>query len=634
MSSPADGSGGGPGWEESMELLDSLPGLALAERAEVLEHLVRSPSPGVRERALRVGAAVLSDQVLVEYMRREGDAVLRNAGLEILKHRGGSSFSVAVGLLGEEDPQMVLQAVLILDHLNDPRAVEPLRAVLAHDDPNVVQAAIVAIGHLGDARTIPDLLPFLEAEPWLQCAAIQALGSLRAPAGVEPLAKLLTDLSIGTLAAEALAQIGGRAAFAALERHWLEFQEHLDPEAALGLLAHVLEGLAERPSPAAELKPSLAARLRDPYRGVRQAAARCLLALGPGAEDGEALSILAAGREDDGRLPSCLEARPDLVDRLLSQPALLRMWGLRLLARYPGSASPESLARALDEVTIEGVEQVETVARALAGGGAGVGRPLLDLYLRLGPDERAVLRPAVAAHREAVEAAIETHADLAPQERVVLAVVLGEGDRDLRQQILELEPEARIEAISQLADRPEAMRDLPWQEWLAEEPARYGNLASRVAVAANLRDLLPALRRLLLEAPAPAVVRALGELGDSEALPELLRLVEGAGPLGPVVVECLGRIGGPEARRALRGIAKGGDEKLARMAYHALAECAIEDDEAFFREVAAHPDWYVRLASAEVLGRFDRPENLETLARLAADPVEIVAQRARAALEG
>jgi hypothetical protein len=41
----------------------------------------------------------------------------------------------------------------------------------------------------------------------------------------------------------------------------------------------------------------------------------------------------------------------------------------------------------------------------------------------------------------------------------------------------------------------------------------------------------------------------------------------------------------------------------------------------------------VRLACADVLGRFSRTENLETLTRLAADPVQIVAQRALSSLE-
>ena len=218
-----------PSWEESMRLLDRLPALAMDERAEAIKLLLRNPSPGVRERALRVGATVLPQETLVDYLGDGADAVLRNAGLEILKLRGARSFSLAIDLLREGDPDLVLQAVLLLDHIRDPRALEPLRAVLGHADGNVAQAAIVAIGHLGDARAISDLLPFLEADIWLRMAAVQALGDLRSEQAVGALTPLLTDLMIGPLAAEALARIGGVEAFHALGEHWLRYHEQLAP---------------------------------------------------------------------------------------------------------------------------------------------------------------------------------------------------------------------------------------------------------------------------------------------------------------------------------------------------------------------------------------------------------------------
>ena len=154
-----------PSWEECMELLERLPGLPLESRIESIERLVRNPSPGIRERALRLGAAVLSDDQLTQYLRNDPDAVLRNAGLEIFKLRGSRSFPLAVKLLRDPDPDVALQAVLILDHLRDPRALPPLRALLDHPDPNIVQAVILAIGKLGDARSVPDLLQFLTADP-------------------------------------------------------------------------------------------------------------------------------------------------------------------------------------------------------------------------------------------------------------------------------------------------------------------------------------------------------------------------------------------------------------------------------------------------------------------------------------
>jgi HEAT repeat protein len=76
------------------------------------------------------------------------------------------------------------------------------------------------------------------------------------------------------------------------------------------------------------------------------------------------------------------------------------------------------------------------------------------------------------------------------------------------------------------------------------------------------------------------------------------------------------------------------DVKIARLAYKALASCATEEDDEFFRQAIDHHDWLVRLACVEVLGRFTRQMNMAALAQLAADPVAAVAERAASALEG
>jgi hypothetical protein len=147
-------------------LLETLPSLPLAARAAVVERLMRNASPDIRDRALRIGAVVLSDSRLTELLRADDDAVMRNAGSEILLLRGSRSLTAVLPLLHDRDPDVVLQAVLILDRLHDPRALEPLHGILVHPDPNVVQETILAIGRLGDGRSVPHLLPFLDADLW------------------------------------------------------------------------------------------------------------------------------------------------------------------------------------------------------------------------------------------------------------------------------------------------------------------------------------------------------------------------------------------------------------------------------------------------------------------------------------
>jgi HEAT repeat protein len=617
-----------------MALLDQLPSLPTEERVQAIERLIRNASPVIRERALRTGAAVVSDERLESYLREEADDVLRNAGLEMLKMRGPRAIPLAVRLLRDDDPDVVLQSVLALGYVRDLRALEPLRAVLNHEDVNVVQGAIEAVGKLGDARAIPDLLPFLEGDPWLQLATIQALGDLRSAAAVGSLSRLLTDLMVGPVAAEALARTGGARAFRALGGHWLRFQAELDPETMIGLLAHVLEGLPSPPRQQEELRRSLSGQLEGAEEVTRVAAARCLLALGPGDEDETALATVAESQADASVLPACLSHRKDLVPLLLRQAGKARSWGFLLAARYPRNASVPQLAAAIaDEVPPP--EVLSSVAKALHRiKDPRLAEALLDLYLAVPPDYRTALGPVMATHRDFLRAAVERRRDMDREARLILAAHLGVADEALAREIIAVTPaEARLRVLHQIASQEDLVRQLPWKEWLEADPDLYGALAAKVAAELGLRELLPRLRTRLVARPDPDLIRAVGELGDRESVPVLLGLLEqGPANLAPLVLESLGRIGGPEARQAIRGAIL--DERSdPRIGYRALSLCAIEEDDALFRRAVGHADWYVRLACAEVLGRFVRPENLAALSQLAADPVGIVSQRALSFLE-
>ncbi|HXT51364.1 MAG TPA: HEAT repeat domain-containing protein [Thermoanaerobaculia bacterium] len=627
-----------PSWEECMELLDQLPALPTEARVAAIERLIRNSSPVIRERALRTGAAVVSDERLESYLREEADDVLRNAGLEMLKMRGPRALGLAVRLLRDGDPDVVLQSVLALGHVRDLRALEPLRAALNHDDANVAGAAIEAVGKLGDARAIPDLLPFLDGDPWLQLATIQALGDLRSPAAVPPLAKLLTDLMVGSLAAESLARIGGGKAFQALCRHWLRFRAELDAETMVGLLAHVLEGLGTTPRNQEELRASLASVLDGGEEGTRIAAARGLLALGPGAEDRRALELVCDGPADASVLPACLAKRKDLVPDLLAQPGKARSWGFLLASRFPRAAPLPALAAATRD-ELPPAELIGSIVKAFRKvRHESLAAALLDLYLEAPADYRGALAPLMGTHRNELRALLAERKDVDDEARLILAAHLGLAARDVVAHIVAMEHEGRLRVLEQVATQEELVRQLPWDEWLAERPDLYAGLAARVAAEFSLRELVPPLRAQLAQRPNPDLIRAVGELGDRESVPVLLTLLEGGGGaapgrnLVPLILESLGRVGGPEARQAIRrAILEGRCEP--RIGYRALSLCAIEEDDALFRRAVGHADWYVRLACADVLGRFMRPENLAALSQLAADPVGIVSQRALSFLE-
>jgi len=641
-------------WEDATRLLEKLPTLSASRRIDAIEKLVRVTSPGIRERALRLGASLLPEERLAEHVHNDADATLRNAGLEMLKLRGPRSFPLALRLLADADEDVVLQAVLILDHLRDPRALEPLRGVLASTDLNIVQAAIVAIGRLGNARSVPYLLPFLDGDPWLQMAAVQALGDLRSPRAVPALARLFSDLLLGSLAVEAVARIGGPAAHRALADHWLRHAAQLDAEAVLGMLAHVLEGLGRAPAGPKELVKSLARHLADASHEGRAAAARCILTLGPSKADEPALALLVALAEGNGgdagaggdavnaagiettSLPASLARRPDLIPALLRHAGTRRTWGLLLASRHPrqlprrefvatlhdAGQSPEALAAA-----------THCLLRMSTGeSSAALGRALLALYLGLPPELRGELNPALKRHRASLGRALQAQTGVGTVDRVVLTAQLGSKPGGIAREIVGLPTRDRLAALTQLAAHRQVMQALPWAAWLREAPGTYGAAAAEAISASQLADLLPLLHELRPEDVQAPVLRACAELRDRGGVPLVLAVLADRADLRPLALETLGRIGGPEARRALSQAAKSGGD--SRLAYRALAMCATEEDEALFRAATGHEDWYVRLACAEVLGRFARPENLGALARLAGDPVPAVAHRALAALEG
>ena len=617
--------------EEDLTLLDALPGLPPGDRRAAVEHLVHASSSAVREPAIRMGAALLTDDALAAYLREEADDVMRNAGLEMLKLRGAKSVELGISLLHDRDSDVVLQAVTLLDHLKDPRALEPIRGVLRHPNANVVQAAIIAIGQVGHAASAEDIIPFLGGEPWFQVAAIQSLGNLRASNAIEPLAELLDDMMVGEFAAEALMWIGGPDAFRHLARYWLEIER--DKDKPIEMLAHVLEGLIQTPPTIAGVRAAMAQKMDYAAGATGHAAARCLLSLGSGDEDADALRIMSGRTSDGTTLPACLARREDLIGQLIAQRGVRRSWGFLLAARYPDAVPLSELSAALASST--GHEQLPAIAEALSKiESSELGAALLDFYLGLPKDALPGWGPLLYQHRDALRVALDQRTDLPEHTRQVLSAILQESPTAVAAAIVDLPTDARMEALSQASDREEVLRELPWLDWLVEDLTLYGSVAANVAVRADLEKHLPEIRQLLSTTPNRDLIRMISNLNDQESVPMMVELLDRSDvALQPFLISALGAIGGTEARQALRTVARSGGAQWGRLAYKALSLCATKDDEPFFREAVRNPDWYVRLACVDVLARTHRAEDTETLTQLSADTNTVVAQRAHAALE-
>ena len=262
----------------NFKLLDLLPTMSPDEQLEVFERVIKSSNPAVRPRALGLGAAILSNSRLLEYLREEDD-VRRNAAVEILKLRRQRSLNLACYLLEDQDSQVVLQAVQILSHLRDRQALDALISVLDHRDPNVVQQAIVALGRIGDVRALDSIRRFLKAEPWLQVAAIETIGRIGSPDVIPDLEPLLREPVFTSLVTDALVQIGGTQAVSVLIDYWLERPDELRSENTLRKLAEMLEALTTAPPDADGLEELLEEQVRSGDKDLRIQAVRCLVAL-------------------------------------------------------------------------------------------------------------------------------------------------------------------------------------------------------------------------------------------------------------------------------------------------------------------------------------------------------------------
>ena len=621
-----------PTWEECMELIARLPAMTLEGKKEAIGTMIRNPSLGIRQRALSVGAVLMPDEFLVACLREEGDDVLRNAGLEMIKLRGTQAYGLAVRLLGDEDPDVVLQAVAVLDHLRDPRAFEPLRAILRHPDPNLLHHALVAIGRLGDERAVGDILPFLHADPWLQMAAVTALGDLRFGSAVRHLRPLLLDPFLGPMASEAIARIGGVRAFRVLAAFWMVQADTPEGDGLLELVHHTLGGLPSIPTEPPGLRRALAHRLERWDDPMRILAAQCLLGLGPGPEDDAALEILGRISAASSKMPASLSRRVDLIARLLKSSGAMMEWGIEIIVRHPRSASVEDLRAALTGEA--GPSFPGAVARALSRvHSPELSSDILSLYLRLDRAGRMELHPIFRRYGRALGEAFKLRRNLGEEDRVVLSARLLKEPCTTCRQIVLLDADSRVSVLKQILDCPAILMRLPWNSWIEGDPGRILPLAAEAA-ASGTTTLMPLIRQVLGREPRPELIRCAARIKDVQSVPLMAVHLPNAEPLiRAVIVEALGEIGGPEARTILRAELARGSSTQARCAYRALSQCAAEEDEGLFRECLTHDDWAVRLAAVEALSRLAGPDNMSALAVLAGDPVPVVAQRARAALE-
>jgi HEAT repeat protein len=169
---------------------------------------------------------------------------LRTACSQALAEVGEPAVEPLLRALGSRNPQTRAYAGRALGLIGDPRAFDPIVALLAEESDDTIQRSLIgALGKLRDERAVAVLLPYLKTPPqlnrgWMIRIAAGALGGIGSEAVIEPLAEVLTtdrDWFARLGAAEGLRKIPHPLATEALREGLKDEDARVRAEAAAGL---------------------------------------------------------------------------------------------------------------------------------------------------------------------------------------------------------------------------------------------------------------------------------------------------------------------------------------------------------------------------------------------------------------
>ena len=615
---------------------------------------LQESQPILRERAIALAARHLAPETLGRFVGDDENAVLRNAALSALERQGPYAVPHLVALARGENAEVAMFAVQILSRIKDPGSAQALLPLLEHSDSNIAQAAIEALGALKAREAVPGLIRLLDADLWLQFAAVAALGEIGDPRAVQPLLDAIPNEMLAEPAVDAIGRIAVpealprllsvladhdrlplrdgvlKACAAILEGHpappsvFTRFRRKLDEERReSGLVEYLgsLLGSDEVALARAAASVALSGHLEKLYPAVVQRA------LSPDAEEARWTAALCRKHER--------AVRAALADLLQNRDARVRRGALMCAPADPASipllvplmqdrdaevraAACQALGRCREVSAIPALVEhfgrgtpPESVAAAEALGSMP-GQSLIALAPYL--EEEAKVLPAL----EILEAArsplfpdkiVELlDAVQAPVRRAALRVLVNHDEVDAEEQLVrklqDLDESVRIEAVELLV-RNGSTRAVP-------------ALAALLVVSDELRY---------------HAIRALGRLRAETAAAQLERLFPRAtGHERLEIVAALIRIGAPGLLPFLKSRLKDAEPEVRRVAADGLARVATASELPLLVQLAEDADWSIRNHAGWGLGRLSLPQGRDALLALVRDTEPVVARTARAAL--
>ncbi len=468
------------------------------------------------------------------------------------------------GLLERPD----LQAVVERQTRRDTSA---LRAFLTDEDPAVRARAALAVGSVQDLGAVPILLRLLgDSDAQVRADAAFALGqSADSTAALSLLDALRAERehTVQRLLLDALGKTGGQATLTALPD--VPLDPALDPARALAIARYGLRGVHDRAAtawlaarllaPDAGLRENAAyvfGRLRDPapWQHVERAVLDAAANLSAG-DAGQMHLASALGRLNPAvgvpRLLPLLSASDDWrvrtnAARALARPDASEVVQDALLAALNDPSAHVSItaAGALADVETLSAERLDRVEAAMERHGSAWPRwtALVPALVRGGRIETALRRIATLTPSENLPfARAAALAGLAEADDAAVTTALTEAARDDDPRVAY----AALEALKAGWRRDRTSGRAPFYFGLFAEALRRRDLATAYAAAPVLGDSLfrplgasAVLRETYAEMETPAdiepmveIVRALGEIRDTTAVPFLLDVaLEGPHP--------------------------------------------------------------------------------------------------------
>jgi HEAT repeat protein len=615
---------------------------------------LQESQPILRERAIALAARHLAPETLGRFVGDDENAVLRNAALSALERQGPYAVPHLVALARGENAEVAMFAVQILSRIKDPGSAQALLPLLEHSDSNIAQAAIEALGALKAREAVPGLIRLLDADLWLQFAAVAALGEIGDPRAVQPLLDAIPNEMLAEPAVDAIGRIAVPEALPRLLSVLADHDRLPLRDGVLKACAAILEGHPAPPSVFTRFRRKLDEERREPglveYLGsllgsdevaLARAAASVALsghleklypavvqrALSPDPEEARWTSALCRKHER--------AVRAALADLLQNRDARVRRGALMCAPADPASisllvplmqdrdaevraAACQALGRCREVSAIPALVEhfgrgtpPESVAAAEALGSMP-GQSLIALAPYL--EEEAKVLPAL----EILEAArsplfpdkiVELlDAAQAPVRRAALRVLVNHDEVDAEEHLVrklqDLDESVRIEAVELLV-RNGSTRAVP-------------ALAALLVVSDELRY---------------HAIRALGRLRAETAAAQLERLFPRAtGHERLEIVAALIRIGAPGLLPFLKSRLKDAEAEVRRVAADGIARVATASELPLLVQLAQDADWSIRNHAGWGLGRLSLLQGRDALLALVRDTEPVVARTARAAL--